>query len=94
MGDTGLELASRARIRSDTQVLLGFGVLRSAQVRSNCYQTCYQGWVGLSAPAARGYAVVKDMAPVTQQLEFRLDSGRPTACAGPIQCHIVISGVA
>lgn len=43
MGDTGLELASGAQVGPDCLVLLGFGALRSAQVRSNCYQNCYQG---------------------------------------------------
>lgn len=42
MGDTGLELTSRAQVRPNPPVLLGFGALRSAQVRSNCYQNCYQ----------------------------------------------------
>jgi hypothetical protein len=38
MGDTGLELASGAPVGPDCPVLLGFSALRSAQVRSNCYQ--------------------------------------------------------
>lgn len=38
MGDTGLELASGAQVRPDSLVLVGFSVLGSAQVRSNCYQ--------------------------------------------------------
>lgn len=42
MGDTGLELNSRAQVGSDSPVLLGFGALSSAQLRSNCYQDCYQ----------------------------------------------------
>lgn len=42
VGDTGLELASGAQVRPNTPVLLGFDALRSAQVRSNCYQNCYQ----------------------------------------------------
>jgi hypothetical protein len=42
MGDTGLELASGAQVRSDSRILLAYGALRSAQVRSNCYQNCYQ----------------------------------------------------
>ena len=42
MGDTGLELTSGAQIGPNNRVLLGFGALRSAQVRSNCYQNCYQ----------------------------------------------------
>src|ERR1700722_8165342 len=42
MGDTGLELASGARVGPDSPVLLGFSALRSARVRSNCYQNCYQ----------------------------------------------------
>jgi len=42
MGDTGLELASGAQVRPDSPVLLAYGALRSAQVRSNCYQNCYQ----------------------------------------------------
>jgi hypothetical protein len=42
MGDTGLELASGAQVGRDGPVLLGHGALRSAQVRSNCYQNCYQ----------------------------------------------------
>jgi hypothetical protein len=43
MGDTGLETATRAEVRQSSPVLLGFDALRSAQVRSNCYQNCYQG---------------------------------------------------
>lgn len=43
VGDTGLELASGAQVGPDSPVLLGFGALRSAQLRSNCYQNCYQG---------------------------------------------------
>jgi hypothetical protein len=43
MGDTGLELASGAQVGPDSPVLLGLGALRSAQLRSNCYQNCYQG---------------------------------------------------
>ena len=46
MGDTGLELASGGQERSDCPVLLGFSALRSAQVRSNCYQNCYQARAG------------------------------------------------
>ena len=42
MGDTGLELASGAQVRPYSPVLLAYGALRSAQVRSNCYQNCYQ----------------------------------------------------
>jgi len=42
MGDTGLELASGAQVGPECLVLLGYGDLRSAQVRSNCYQNCYQ----------------------------------------------------
>lgn len=42
MGDTGLELASGGQVRPNTPILLGFGALRSAQVRSNCYQNCHQ----------------------------------------------------
>ncbi len=42
MGDTGLEIVSGARVRPDSPVLLAYGALRSAQVRSNCYQNCYQ----------------------------------------------------
>lgn len=40
--DTGLELASGARVRPDSLVLLSLGALRSPQIRSNCYQDCYQ----------------------------------------------------
>jgi hypothetical protein len=43
VGDTGLELASGAQVGPDSPVLLGLGALRSAQLRSNCYQNCYQG---------------------------------------------------
>ena len=46
MGDTGLELAPEARVGLNTPVLLGCGALRSAQVRSNCYQNCYQARTG------------------------------------------------
>lgn len=42
VGDTGLELASGAQVRPYSPVLLAYGALRSAQVRSNCYQNCYQ----------------------------------------------------
>jgi hypothetical protein len=43
MGDTGLELGSGAHVGPYSPVLLAHGALRSAQVRSNCYQNCYQG---------------------------------------------------
>jgi hypothetical protein len=39
----------------------------------------------------RGYAVVNDIAPASQQLEFGLDSGRPTASTAPIRFHIAVS---
>jgi hypothetical protein len=48
VGDTGLEIVSGARVVPDSPILLGFGALRSSQVRSNCYQNCYQ------ARASRG----------------------------------------
>ena len=51
VGDTGLELASGAQVRPDCPDLLGFSALRSAQVRSNCYQNCYQ------ARASRGVSI-------------------------------------
>jgi hypothetical protein len=38
MGDTGIELASGGQVGLNTPVLLGCRALRSAQVRSNCYQ--------------------------------------------------------
>jgi hypothetical protein len=49
VGDTGLELASGAQVWPGCLVLLGCGALRSAQVRSNCYQNCYQGLCQVAA---------------------------------------------
>jgi len=51
MGDTGLELGPGAQVGADSTVLLGFGALGSARVRSNCCQNCYQ------ARASRGVSI-------------------------------------
>jgi hypothetical protein len=56
MGNTGLELASGAQVGPDCLVLLACDALRSAQVRSNCYQNCYQARAFRGAGDDRSHA--------------------------------------
>jgi site-specific DNA recombinase len=56
VGDTGLELASGDQVRPGSPILLAYGALRSAQVRSNCYQNCYQARATLGTGKDRSHA--------------------------------------
>jgi hypothetical protein len=69
MDDTGLEPGPRASVGLNTPGLLGCGALGSAQVRSNCYQNCYQ------ARASHG-ASIETMTTRAQAAENALASVR------------------